>query len=355
MGLPKGFRKNISFIKQNIGPEKRQDYLDDIDYKGMYLPKSVEYEDIDGNFINFVKDDLKLNINGELIPVIFLTIQRWAEFSKTWELTDNRKNIKMPFITIVRNPDIQVGTNQAGNWNIPGKKLYTYIKVPSFVDGRKGYDMYKIPQPTSVDLTYEVKLFCNRMKDLNSFHTIIQKTFQSRQFYIDVKGHPMPIHFEKNSDDSQISDFNKRRFYVQNFEMKVLGYILDAEDFECVPAINRASLKFKEITGKSIAKDKIKYTVEVFDKTSTYRFNFKPNSLLEFEFRSDSSVDFNTISDVINTTNIIIKVNGVEVHNGLALSSILEINVGDLVTITITTNNINASSLFKLNGELDIT
>jgi len=246
MGLPKGFRKKVSFINQIIGPDKRQEYLDEIDYKGSYLPKSVSLTNIDETFIDFVNDKLGMIIDGDRVPVIFLTIQRWAEFSKTWEISDKYKNLKMPFITIVRQPHVQVGTNQNSLWNIPGKKLYTYIKVPTFIDGIKGVDIYKIPQPTSLDITYEIRLFCNRMKDLNGYHKIIQTTFNSRQYYIDVNQHPMPVHLEQIGDESQKDDFNKRRFYVQHFEMKVLGYILDDNDFEMIPSINRGKLKFKE-------------------------------------------------------------------------------------------------------------
>jgi len=259
MAYPKGFKKNVKFIKQKEGPELRQDYLDDIDYKGMYLPKGVEYEDMDSTFIDFVNEDLSFDIKGESVPVIFLTIQKWTEFSKTWEFSDKFKNIKMPFVTIVRKPDVQVGTNQAGIWNIPGHKLYTYIKVPTFEGGRKGVDTYKVQQPTSVDITYEVRLFCNRMKDLNEFHKIIQIAFNSRQFYINVKGHPMPIHFISNGDESQF-DFNKRRFYVQQFEMLLKGYILEENDFERIPMINRASLRMSEIktdNSKSMDKDEM--------------------------------------------------------------------------------------------------
>ena len=248
--LPKGFRKKVNFISQKQGPEKRQEFLDDIDYKGTYVPKGVGYEDIDKTFLEFVDNDLEATISDDLVPVIFLTIQRWAEFSKTWTFSDKFKNIKMPFITVVRQPDVQVGTNQNGMWNIPGHKLYTYIRVPTLTGGRKGVDTYKIPQPTSVDITYEVRLFCNKMKDLNVFHKIIQKTFQSRQFYVKVNGHPMPIHLENISDESQITDFDARRFYVQTFEMKVLGYILDEEDFEFIPTINRQSIKFIEDNDK---------------------------------------------------------------------------------------------------------
>lgn len=351
MALPKGFRKKVSFIKQNDGPVKRQEYLDDIDYKGMYLPKAVDYEDIDEAFINFVQDDLKIDVNGVKVPVIFLTIQKWAEFSKTWEFSDKYKNFKMPFVTIVRKPDIQVGTNQAGNWNIPGQKLYTYMKVPTFVDGRKGMDTYKIPQPTSVDMTYEVKLFCNRMKDINTYHKVIQKTFHSRQHYIYIKGHPMPIHFDGVRDESQINDFDKRRFYVQNFEMKVLGYILDDEDFELIPSINRANVKFLEMRYEKSSTKYVNFKIDKSENKSVYSFNFKPNSLLGFSFTSELGIIFDSISDIVNITNIIIEVNGVTIHSGLVMSSIIDIKAGDIVRITISTNDRASSSLFNLNGK----
>jgi len=58
----------------------------------------------------------------------------------------------------------------------------------------------------------------------------------------------MPIHLEAISDESEVSDFDKRRFYVQKFEMKILGYILDEKEFEHIPTINRAGIKFVEVT-----------------------------------------------------------------------------------------------------------
>lgn len=309
--MPQGYKKNIKFINQNIGPEKRQDYLDDIDYKGSYLPKSIYYEDIDQTFIDFVDKILEIEINGVKVPVYFLTIQRWAEFSKTWDTADKFKNIKIPFITIVRKPDIQVGTNQNGLWNIPGHKLYTYMKVPTYIGGRKGADMYKIPQPTSVDITYEVRFFCNRMRDLNMFNRKTQFTFQSRQYYINVSGHPMPIHLENIGDESQVTDFDRRRFYVQNFEMKVLGYILDENDYEFVPTINRM-IVFTELYDKKLKpkvvirsfKDIDEITLNVVIKADHYSEEFIITMEYDAEIRS--------ITYVSNVTNVNIAINGVQ-------------------------------------------
>tara|TARA_R110000824_G_scaffold106610_18_gene252153 strand:+ start:2937 stop:3968 length:1032 start_codon:yes stop_codon:yes gene_type:complete len=308
--MSKGYKKNVKFINQNVGPERRQDILDDIDYKGTYLPKSIFYEDIDKSFLEFVDNILEIEVNGEKVPVMFLTITKWAEFSKTWDFSDKFKNIKMPFITVVRQPDIQVGTNQSGNWNIPGHQLYTYMKVPNGTGGRNGLDTYKIPQPTSVDVTYDVRLFCNRMKDLNLFNRTTQLTFQSRQFYIKVKGHPMPIHLEKISDESQKDDFDRRRFYVQTFEMKILGYILDENDFEFVPTVNRA-IVFTEIIDKEIKPKILIRSLKDVDEISL-KVVIKPEHYSdEFIINCGYKILITSVKYISNVTNVNIAINGV--------------------------------------------
>ena len=198
MAVPKGFRKDIKIIKDKVGFPRRQEILDDISARGTYLPRGVMYEDMDKSFIEFVEKDLTLTLDGEKVPVVFLTLQRWSEFSKTWQNSDKFKDIKMPFITIVRQPNPQVGQNQAGLFNIPGRRTYTYMKVPTFEGGRRGVDLYKIPQPTSVDINYEVRLFCNRMRDLNKFNVIVQQAFNAIEYYIKVNGHPMPLFLRIN-------------------------------------------------------------------------------------------------------------------------------------------------------------
>ena len=202
MGMPKGYITNINIKNGKVGPERRQEILDGIADQGTFLPRGVLEEDMDQSFIDFMNSDegLSISVDGDKIPVIFLTIQRWTEFSKTWQFSDKYKNIDLPFVTVVRKPDIQQGQNQAGLWNIPGNRTYTYMKVPTWDGVRRGVDLYKVPQPTSVDLTYEVRLFTNKMKDLNKFNRTIQRAFQSRQCYINVNGHPMPLHLESIGD-----------------------------------------------------------------------------------------------------------------------------------------------------------
>lgn len=349
MVMPKGYLTNINIHNQKIGFERRQEILDDIADKGTYLPKGVLEEDMDGTFVEFLEDKkgLSIEIEGEKVPVIFLTIQRWTEFTKTWQFTDKYKNITMPFITVVRQPDIQQGQNQAGLWNIPMHQTYTYMKVPTWDGVRRGIDLYKIPQPTSVDLTYEVRIFTGKMKDLNKFNRKVQKSFQSRQCYLNVNGHPMPLHLENIGDESNIEDFENRRFYVQMFEMKLLGYILDEEDFEVVPTLNRAILSYEIIEG---VKSKVLVRQKNSQNCVNFKFDFKPSSSDSVDFVSNYNVSFNNLTKTNSISNIIILVNNISVFNGINILEPIIFKQGDNITIMIERPNNNSEAIINLIG-----
>ena len=340
--LPKGFRKNIDFINQHVGFDQRQDILDDIADKGTFLPRGISYEDVDQRFVEFVDKDLEIVIDGEKVPVIFLTLQRWSEFSKSWQFSDKFKNIKMPFITIVRQPNPQVGTNQSGLYNIPGRQNYTYMKVPTFEGGSRGVDTYKIPQPVSVDFLYEVRLFCNRMRDLNKLNYKVQQIFQSIQYYVRVNGHPMPIVLENIGDESNIDDFENRRFYVQPIEMKLIGYVQDSDKFEIIPSINRAMVML-EIDSKIIPK--INFEVVKRSTTLLYSFVYKSKSDTSFNFIADYKIQLITIDSIENISNIQIIVDNIEVFNGLQLpiGSLIIIDAGSNVYVKVNKNFFDTS------------
>jgi hypothetical protein len=313
MATPKGYRKKLNLNNPKIGMERRKEILDEATVNTTNLPKGVMIEDMDSEFIEFANSDMSITIDGQKVPVIFLSLQRWTEFAKSWQTMDEFNNLKLPFITIVRNPDIQQGENQSGYFNIPGRQNWTYLRVPNNKygkDGSQGIDIYKIPQPVAVDVTYEVRFFSNKMRDLNETHRIIQKLFQSRQHYITPNGHYMPLHLENVSDESEINDINSRRYYVQMFEMKLLGYILDENDFEVSPAITRILL-MNEIATKQQPRFRVK--TNKLDKTINITIVSKPNSTDEVEFTSQYDSRYDEIQLISNVNDVTMFVNGIQV------------------------------------------
>jgi hypothetical protein len=335
MAMPKGYKTNINIVEGKIGPERRQQILDGIADNGTFLPRGVLEEDMDQTFIEFVGSDkgLGISIDGQKVPVLFLTIQRWSEFTKTWQFTDEYKNVEMPFVTIVRKPDIQQGQNHAGLWNIPGNRTYTYMKVPTWDGVRHGIDLYKVPQPTSIDVNYEVRLFANRMRDLNKLNRKIQRAFQSRQCFINVNGHPMPLHLEGIGDESNIDSFENRRFYVSKFDIQLLGYLLDEDDFEVIPTINRVMTSL-EIDENRILNDVIFEPIKKGHEL-TYSFVWKPKSDNQFTFTALYNVQITQLANIENISRITIWINNATVFDGTVLNSPLYINANDIVKIKV--------------------
>ena len=335
MALPKNYKTNIDITNQKIGFPRRQEILDDISDKGTFLPRGVLEEDMDQSFIEFLNSDtgLSITIDGEKVPIIFLTIQRWSEFTKTWKFTDSYKNIKMPFITVVRRPDIQQGQNQAGLWNIPGNQSYTYMKIPTWDGVRSGVDIYKIPQPVSVDITYEVRIFTNRMKDLNRFNRKMQKAFQSKQCYINPNGHPMPLTLETIGDESNIDSFEEKRFYVQKYEIKLMGYLLDEEDFVVIPTINRTVMTME--VEEKVYKNKNIFEPVKNGNTVNYSFIWEPNAETQFQFTAQYNAIFTRLVSIENLSRIVITINGVSVFDGTVLNQSITINANDSIIIRV--------------------
>jgi len=261
MGLPKKIKKNIPLTQPNTLHQRRQDLADMINKDGTYLPKTLLHADLDKGFLDFVKEDLKVVVDGKVIPMIdiLITTQNWSQFTETWDIQNLDKNIEPPFISVVRIPEVKFGTNPSLIYNIPNRRQYFYAQVPTWDGQRNGMDIYKIPQPVPVDITYQVKIVCNRMRELNEFNKIVLEKFASRQAYRNIKGHYIPI-IQGTISDESVMDIEKRKYYIQSYEFTMLGFLIDENEFEVSPAISRSLMMYeieKEPKKRSRRKDEL--------------------------------------------------------------------------------------------------
>ena len=271
MGIPK--RKNNidvyggakeSFQGKQV-MERRQELLDRITKSDTYLPDSILHDDLDGGMLDFIKTNFVVVSDGAQIPIIpkILTIQRWGEFANNWEFSDDDGNVKVPFIAIIRKPDVQPGTNPVTQRTIPDRRTFHYASVPTWNGTQIGADIYKMPQPVAVDITFEVTIVCHKFRDLNKFNKIVLQKFSSRQAYTSVKGHYIPIVLEGIEDNSPVDTVDGRRFYIQNYKFVMLGILIDSEEFEVKPAISRFFLLNEFINQKQGSKKFINKLIDV--------------------------------------------------------------------------------------------
>ena len=287
MGLPKKIKKNISLEPQLFGPARRQELLDKINEHGTFLPKSILHEDLDRGFLDFVKNELRIVVDGKTVPVvdILITTQNWAQFTQTWNINDLDKNVSVPVITTVRNPEVKYGSLPSLQYTIPNRRQLFYAMVPTWDNGRNGYDVYTIPQPVPVDIKFSIKIICNRMRELNAFNKVVIEKFSSRQAYTNIKGHYIPIIMDDLQDES-VTEIEKRKYYIQSYNLTMMGFLIDENEFQIKPAISRTLALIEtdqktkrskkpqnDLISLSNEKVQINFPVGVTSYTQTYEYN----------------------------------------------------------------------------------
>lgn len=313
MGFPKKIKKNIELTNYRTLYPRRVELLEKINDKGTFLPKSILHADLDRGFLDFVKEELKLIVDGKSVPNvdIIITTQNWAQFTETWNFQDLDNNISPPFITVVRSPEVKYGTTPSLQYTIPNRKQFYYASVPSYDGNRLNVDVYKIPQPIPVDIKFSVKIICNRIRELNTFNKNVLQKFSSRQAYAQIKGHYIPIQWDNVSDES-VLDLEKRKYYIQSYDFTMLGFLIDEDEFEVKPAVSRV-LQLYEASSQNRKGRKLKklenpssYDVDVnfsdSSETSTKRF-FDKVDLSFVESENSTSYDV-YINDEFYGTNL---------------------------------------------------
>ena len=247
MPLPKTIVKpTLPLVPRKVLSERREQLLEYIKEDGTYLPKSVLHADLDRGMLDFVKTELEVVTAGKIVPMldIIITTQNWSQYLETWKFVDLDFNPSPPFITVVRQPEVKYGTNPSLQYTIPNRKQFYYASVPTWNGNEQGMDIYTIPQPVPVDIKYSVKIICNRMRELNQLNKVVMQTFSSRQAYTFIKGQYVPIVLDNVSDESQMT-MDARKYYIQNYDFTMLGYLIDEDEFEIKPAIQRITQLFE--------------------------------------------------------------------------------------------------------------
>ena len=341
MPLPKKIKKDIPLTESKILLERRQELVDKINRDGTYLPKSLLHADLDGGFLDFAKNELKTVVDGKVVPNvdILITTQNWAQFTQTWDFQNIDKNIEPPFITVVRTPEVKYGTNPSTLYTIPNSRLYFYAQVPTWDGQRSGMDIYKIPQPVPVDITFQIKIVCNRMRELNSFNKNVIEKFSSKQAYQVIKGHYIPIVMGGITDES-VMEAEKRKYYIQSYEFTMLGFLIDENEFEVSPAKTRV-LQVLEVDTKTTKRGKNRNTSlpNVFDaifvtgntgltQTFDYTTNLsigETNNIDDFDVYINNDYYGTNVNEIMINTGDVLRLEVVKVDNLLESSIKIEL------------------------------
>jgi|694.fasta_scaffold05479_3 hypothetical protein len=346
MPLPKNIVKpTLPLVPRKELSARRQELLQYINEDGTYLPKSVLHADLDRGMLDFVKNELKVVTAGEIVPMvdIIITTQNWSQYVETYKFIDLDYNPDPPYITVVRSPEVKYGSNPSLQYTIPNRKQFYYASVPTWNGNEQGMDIYTIPQPVPVDIKYNVKIVCNRMRELNQLNKIVMQTFASRQAYTFIKGQYVPIILDNVSDESQMT-IDARKYYVQNYDFTMLGYLIDEEEFEVKPAIQRVTQLIEmDTTTRKQKRNQFPKNPDEFKLD--FLFVTGNTTLIDIiDFRANMSV---ANSDNVETFDVYINDNyyGSDVE-------VIQINTNDVLRIEVTKLNNNNEALIVFDNKL---
>ena len=345
MSFPKQVKPTLPLVPKKTLSARREQLLEYINEDGTYLPKSVLHADLDRGMLDFVKEDLKVVTAGKIVPMvdIIITTQNWAQYVETALFVDLDYNPSPPFITVVRSPEVKYGTNPSLQYTIPNRKQFYYASVPTWNGNEQGMDIYTIPQPVPVDINYSVKIICNRMRELNQLNKIIMQKFSSRQAYTFIKGQYVPIVLQNISDESQMA-LDSRKYFIQNYDFTMLGYLIDEEEFQVKPAIARVA-QIMELDTTSLKRRRPKFPENPNEFLSDFLFISGNDTLSEIvEFRANMS-----FVDSTNVDSFDVYINddffGTDVNE-------IQITTNDILRIDVVKTNNSLESTLKFESQL---
>ena len=346
MPLPRTIVKpTLPLVPKKVLSERREQLLEYIKDDGTYLPKSVLHADLDRGMLDFVKTELEVVTAGKIVPLldIIITTQNWSQYLETWKFVDMDYNPSPPFITVVRNPEVKYGTNPSLQYTIPNRKQFYYASVPTWNGNEQGMDIYTIPQPVPVDIKYSVKIICNRMRELNQLNKVVMQTFASRQAYTFIKGQYVPIIMDNVSDESQMN-MESRKYYVQSYDFTMLGYLIDEDEFEVKPAIQRVT-QLIEIDTSSRKQKRKQYPENPNEFQMPFLFVSGNTSLTD-------RIDFTANMTLLSTDNI--DSFDVYINNDYYGSDlqVIEISTNDILRIDVTKNDDTQESTVLFENKL---
>ena len=221
-------------------------------------------------------------------------------------------------------------------------QTFYYASVPTWNGNEQGMDIYTIPQPVPVDINYSVKIICNRMRELNQMNKIVMQKFSSRQSYTFIKGQYVPIILNNVSDES-VQDLDKRKYYVQTYDFTMLGYLIDENEFEVKPAIQRV-MSLIEVEEPLRKRPKIENTnPRSFD--SKFLFVSGNTTLTDvMDYTVDMELDFTT-----NVVSFDIFINGD--FYGTDVNKVM-INTNDVFTIEVVKQDNSKDSIVNFINKL---
>lgn len=262
MQSPKHINKPFKVRNTSIGKERRRNMVKETLENQPHFPKTVTYEDIDQAVFEWLDKQLDLSYEGRRLPTFKLfSNQRISEYGQNWKEVDDKGNIQTNFKTITRENNPQHGESQGNSYNIPGNRRYPVFQTKVLEEnGDEVIQIYTMKQPFAVNLIYTVSIVTSSYSMLNRMNNLVLDDFKSLEKYIFPNGFAMPMLLNSVGDESDYT-IDDRKYYAQSYQVKVMAFIINKEDYEVRKVPSRVRTSFFAGINSSKKEKKDKYNI----------------------------------------------------------------------------------------------
>jgi hypothetical protein len=181
------------------------------------------------------------------------------------------------------------------------------------------------------------------MRELNQLNKVVMQKFSSRQAYTFIKGQYVPIILNNISDESQTT-LDSRKYFIQNYDFTMLGYLIDEEEFQVKPAISRVA-QIMELDTTVLKRRRPKFPENPDDFLSNFLFIVGNSTLSEI-------IDFRANMTLLGTTNV--ESFDVYINDDYYGSDVSEIQIttNDILRIEVVKDDNTLESTIKFESQL---
>ena len=277
----------------------------DQDLKADYSLKPSTLEDIDAAIYEFVNDSLNVfcdtNEGFEKVPVIFAGAERAYQIKNQQELRKNGRSLEYPIISIIRtsltkNPEnkgrygvyippyfdfykkdgavpiarqVQQGKSRE-RANATAVRKYGQSTFP-FDNEKVVYETLFIPNPTFVELVYQVKMISNYQQQMNQMLAPFLSGFSTPAvFNITYEGNTYEAFVEPDfaNESNNAALGTDERVFKSTVTIKVLGHIIGADKNQETPSVAVVESAAEVTIGRerTVMEDKPEFQAQRKDK-----------------------------------------------------------------------------------------
>lgn len=229
----------------------------------------INLKDIDESVVNWFKRDYPVVINGNQVPVIYATAERWARVQKEKGFRDEKGSLMLPLISIRRSTPSprkeryaaqgdetnftvvrRLATNPTDESKQPAEQNRK-VADPMYLKTNDSpiYEVVQIPFPSFVNVEYEIMVWTSYLSHQNILDENVFKNFKGGRQWMYVNDYFFFTTSDSTTDNSNFEDFSdKERIIKYTFKFTVHAYFIDKKEAISFRTPGNVKIRFSELS-----------------------------------------------------------------------------------------------------------